>query len=134
MRVLPLASRRDKVTEVRWGLADFRRRFGRDAEGLWLPETAADEETLVVLAEEGVRFTILAPQQVDNTNLSGAPLRFAAGGGRDLAVFVYDGALAHDVHANGYAAIRERHPLEAAEEQAARAAREKEKDPALVSK
>lgn len=95
--ILPLASRRDKVTEVRWGLADFRRRFGRDAEGYWLPETAADEETLVVLAEAGVRFTILAPQQVENTNLSGAPLRFAAGGGRDLSVFVYDGALAHDV-------------------------------------
>ena len=38
---------RDKVTEIRWGLADFRRRFGREAEGLWLPETAVDEETLV---------------------------------------------------------------------------------------
>ena len=94
--ILPLTSRRDKVTEVRWGLADFRRRFGRDAEGFWLPETAVDEETLVVLAEEGVRFTILAPQQAENTNLSGGPLRFAAGGSRELAVFAYDGSLAHD--------------------------------------
>ncbi|MBI4345214.1 MAG: glycoside hydrolase, partial [Elusimicrobia bacterium] len=48
--ILPLASLRDKRTQVRWGLADFRRRFGRDAEGLWLPECAADDETLEVLA------------------------------------------------------------------------------------
>jgi len=94
--ILPLASRRDKVTEVRWGLADFRRRFGRDAEGLWLPETAADEETLVVLAEEGVRFTVLAPQQLENLTATGLPLKFDAGGGRSLAIFSYDGALAND--------------------------------------
>jgi alpha-amylase/alpha-mannosidase (GH57 family) len=94
--ILPLASRRDKVTEVRWGLDDFRRRFGRDAEGMWLPETAMDEETLVVLAEAGVRFTILAPQQVTNAPVDGGPLAFAAGGGRSLALFVYDGPLAAD--------------------------------------
>ncbi|MBI3553899.1 MAG: DUF3536 domain-containing protein [Elusimicrobia bacterium] len=61
--ILPLQSARDKKTLVRWGLEDFRRRFGREAEGLWLPETAVDEETLEVLIEEGVRFTILAPRQ-----------------------------------------------------------------------
>lgn len=95
--ILPLASRRDKVTEVRWGLADFRRRFGRDAEGFWLPEAAADEETLVVLAEEGVRFTLLAPQQAENPDHRGRPLRFDAGGGRELAVFTWDGPLAHAI-------------------------------------
>jgi alpha-amylase/alpha-mannosidase (GH57 family) len=94
--ILPLASRRDKVTEVRWGLEDFRRRFGRDAEGMWLPETAMDEETLVVLAEAGVRFTILAPQQVVNAPADGGPLGFDAGGGRSLALFVYNGPLAAD--------------------------------------
>ena len=62
-QIMPLASRADKVTQVRWGLEDFRRRFGRDAEGMWLPETAADDETLEVLAEAGVRFTVLAPGQ-----------------------------------------------------------------------
>src|SRR2546430_9321666 len=51
--ILPLSSRRDKETEVRWGIADFRRRFGREPEGMWLPETAVDHETLDVLAAEG---------------------------------------------------------------------------------
>ena len=59
--ILPLSSRREKRTEVRWGIADFARRFGRAPEGMWLPETAVDEETLDVLAEAGIQFTILAP-------------------------------------------------------------------------
>src|SRR5207247_956737 len=46
-----------------WGLADFRHRFGREPEGMWLPETAADDESLEVLAEAGLKFTILAPHQ-----------------------------------------------------------------------
>jgi len=61
--ILPLADRRDVRTQVRWGLADFRHRFGRHAEGMWLPETAVNADVLQVLAEEGVRFTILAPTQ-----------------------------------------------------------------------
>ncbi len=95
--ILPLASRRDKATEIRWGLADFRRRFGRDAEGFWMPETAMDEETLVVLAEHGVKFTIVAPRQVDQAPALGQPLRFSAGGGREIALFVYDAPLATGV-------------------------------------
>ncbi|HET8713971.1 MAG TPA: hypothetical protein VFM23_09865, partial [Gemmatimonadales bacterium] len=62
--ILPLASRRDKETEVRWGIDDFKRRFGRVATGFWLPETAVDLETLEVLAAEGIQFTVLAPHQV----------------------------------------------------------------------
>src|SRR2546430_17573011 len=61
--IMPLALRRDKVTQVRWGVEDFRARFGREPEGCWLPETAVDNETLEVLAEAGLRFTILAPHQ-----------------------------------------------------------------------
>ncbi|TMJ12012.1 MAG: glycoside hydrolase, partial [Bacillati bacterium ANGP1] len=61
--ILPLATRRDKETQVAWGIADFRARFGRDPEGMWLPETAVDTETLEVLAAHGIRFTILAPRQ-----------------------------------------------------------------------
>src|SRR5262245_39935857 len=58
--IMPLASRRDKETQVAWGIADFRHRFGRNPEGMWLAETAVDLETLESLAEAGIRFTVLA--------------------------------------------------------------------------
>jgi len=61
--IMPLATRRDKLTQIRWGLADFRHRFARDAEGMWLAETAVDTETLDLLADEGIRFTVLSPAQ-----------------------------------------------------------------------
>ena len=61
--ILPLADRRDISTQVIWGIRDFHRRFARDPEGMWLPETAVDLETLEVLAGQGIRFTILAPHQ-----------------------------------------------------------------------
>lgn len=61
--IMPLANERDKYTQVRWGKADFRSRFGRDPEGMWLAETAVDYATLKVLIEEGIRFIILAPSQ-----------------------------------------------------------------------
>lgn len=95
--ILPLASRRDKVTEVKWGIADFERRFNREPEGMWLPETAVDEETLEVLAEQGILFTILAPHQVDKTSELGLPLRFDAGGGREIAICTYDAKLSSDI-------------------------------------
>jgi alpha-amylase/alpha-mannosidase (GH57 family) len=62
--ILPLANERDTRTQIRWGLADFRHRFGREAPGMWLPETAVNATVLAILAEEGVGFTILAPSQV----------------------------------------------------------------------
>ena len=95
--ILPLASRRDKVTEVRWGIADFRRRFGRDPEGMWLPETAVDPETLDVLAAEGIAFTILAPHQVEHAPPDGSAGRYRTPGGRSIALVVYDGGISHDV-------------------------------------
>jgi len=95
--ILPLATRRDKTTEVRWGIADFRRRFGREPEGMWLPETAVDEETLDVLAAEGIRFTVLAPHQVGGAPGRGLPGRFRTSGGRSIALFPYDGDLSHGV-------------------------------------
>ena len=95
--ILPLSSRRDKETEVRWGIADFRRRFGREPEGMWLPETAVDDETLDVLAAEGIRFTILAPHQVERVPALGRPGWHRTAGRRRIALFLYDGALSHDV-------------------------------------
>ena len=61
--IMPLANRRDKRTQILWAIRDFQQRFGRDPEGMWLPETAVDLETLDLLAEAGIRFTILAPHQ-----------------------------------------------------------------------
>ena len=95
--IMPLASRRDKITEVRWGIADFRRRFGRGPEGMWLPETAVDPETLDVLAAEGIAFTILAPHQVEQAPADGSAGRYRTSGGRSIALFVYDGPISHDV-------------------------------------
>lgn len=67
--ILPLANRRDKVTQVKWGIRDFESRFGRKPEGTWLPETAVDTETLEVLAENGIAFTVLAPRQAQRARL-----------------------------------------------------------------
>ena len=61
--ILPLANTRDRITQIRWGIADFESRFGRKPEGLWLAETAVDLESLDLLAQNGILFTILAPHQ-----------------------------------------------------------------------
>ena len=61
--ILPLANERDKYTQIRWGKEDFRSRFGRDPEGMWLAETAVDYATLEALVAEKIKFIILAPSQ-----------------------------------------------------------------------
>ena len=61
--IMPLANSRDKLTQVIWGIADFEHRFGRKPEAMWLPEMAVDLETLEILAQRGIRFTVLAPRQ-----------------------------------------------------------------------
>lgn len=100
--IVPLASLRDRRTEVRWGITDFRRRFGREPEGMWLPECAADDETLDLLAAEGIRFTILAPYQVQTDGEThGLPVRWNGSKGRSLMILPYDGALAGDVAFGG---------------------------------
>src|SRR5262249_57228312 len=57
--IMPLAGERDKRTQIVWGIADFCRRFGREPEGMWLPEAAADTASLEALAAAGIRFTVL---------------------------------------------------------------------------
>jgi predicted glycosyl hydrolase (DUF1957 family) len=61
--ILPLANQRDIVTQIAWGIEDFKHRFERDPEGMWLPETAVDTRTLEILAKHGIHFTILTPNQ-----------------------------------------------------------------------
>ena len=63
--ILPLANKRDKITQIRWGKEDFRSRFRRDPEGMWLAEAAVDYPTLEALIEEGIKFIVLAPSQAE---------------------------------------------------------------------
>ncbi|MBV9881335.1 MAG: hypothetical protein JO180_12600, partial [Gemmatirosa sp.] len=107
--VLPLCSRRDKTTEVRWGVADFTRRFGRAPDGMWLPEMAVDDETLDVLAEQGIRFTVLSPGQVTDAPAHGAPGRYTTASGREIALFVSDGNLSQGIAFGGL--LRDGHRL-----------------------
>lgn len=95
--ILPLATTRDKRTQIRWGLDDFAHRFGHRADGMWLAETAVDMETLSILAEEGVRYTVLAPWQAAEPITPGEPYRVALPGGRGISVFFYNGALSAGV-------------------------------------
>ncbi len=108
--IMPLATRRDKVTQVRWGIDDFRARFGREPEGLWLPETAVDNESLEVLAEAGVKFTVLAPHQALRVRPLGAATWEETNGidpsraylwrgprGLTLAIFFYDGHISRAI-------------------------------------
>ncbi|MBW3614056.1 MAG: DUF3536 domain-containing protein [Actinobacteria bacterium] len=97
--ILPLATERDVRTQVRWGLAEFSHRFGRRAEGMWLPETAVNDEVLRVLAEEGVGFTILAPTQAAGPIDVHRPYRWfhPEQPGRGVDLVFYDGGLSHAV-------------------------------------
>jgi len=97
--ILPLANARDKKTQVRWGVRDFEARFGRRPEGMWLPETAVDVESLEALVDEGIVFTILEPNQgrsddgIDPT----MPYTCELPSGRSIAIFFYDGPISRAV-------------------------------------
>jgi len=92
--ILPLASAADRRTEIRWGLREFELRFGRRAQGLWLPETAVDLATLRIAADEGVSYTILAPWQGADSGIdSRRPYRVNVGGGLSIVVAFYDAGL-----------------------------------------
>lgn len=110
--ILPLANQRDKHTQIVWGMRDFQHRFGRDPEGMWLPETAVDVDTLEELSECGIKFTILAPHQAGKiraesnghwTNLYGQgidsrrPYMCNLPSGRSIGLFFYDGAVSRAV-------------------------------------
>jgi alpha-amylase/alpha-mannosidase (GH57 family) len=104
--IMPLANRRDRYTQVYWGIEDFRYRFGRKPEGMWLPETAVDLKTLEIFAELGIRFTILAPTQaaaVDGEDVNRGrinprqPYLLRLPSGKEIAIFFYDGPIARAV-------------------------------------
>lgn len=110
--ILPLANLRDKYTQVRWGIADFKKRFGRLPEALWLAETACNTEMLEVLAECGMKFVILAPGQCAKVrkigeekwqDVSGAKVDPKRAylcnlpSGRRIALFFYDGPISQGI-------------------------------------
>ncbi len=95
--ILPLATFRDRRTLIAWGLADFAHHYGRPAEGMWLPETAADLETLDLLAQYGVRYTLLAPWQAADPIDPTEPYVVRLSGGRAITVFFSNGPLSRAV-------------------------------------
>ncbi len=114
--IMPLANRRDKQTQVVWGIGDFEHRFGRKPEGMWLAETAVDVETLEVLAEHDIKFTVLAPSQALHERRVGtAKFKNVEGGkidptrpyicnlpsGRSINLFFYDGPISRAVAFEG---------------------------------
>ncbi|MGB7970800.1 MAG: DUF3536 domain-containing protein [Candidatus Deferrimicrobiaceae bacterium] len=114
--ILPLANGRDKRTQVLWGIRDFEHRFGREPEGMWLPETAVDLESLDIMAKEGIRYAILEPHQAHRVRKKGsrewqdvtggridpkAPYRLRLPSGRTIAVFFYDGPVSRAVAFEG---------------------------------
>ena len=114
--ILPLANRRDKITEVHWGIRDFEHRFKRPPEGIWLAETAVDLETLEILADASIRFTILSPFQARRVRRPGEPTwtdvsdgsieprrayRIQLPSGRPFTLFFYNGELAKGVAFQG---------------------------------
>jgi len=112
--IVPLCNARDARTQLVWGLHDFNRRFGHGADGLWLPETAVSPATLETLIELGVRYTILAPEQIAAVRVRGATewtavdrdsldtgrgyfWRHRDGSGRTIALAIFDGPLSRAV-------------------------------------
>jgi len=110
--ILPLANARDKYTQIHWGIRDFEHHYGRPPEGMWLPETAVDLETLSIMADLGIRFTVLTPYQAGQVREIGTDDWQDVTGGRvntriayrqalpnkkEIAIFFYDGYLSHAV-------------------------------------
>lgn len=114
--IMPLANRRDKETQVIWGIRDFEKRFSRKPEGMWLAETAVDTQSLEILAEQGISFTVLAPRQAksirkigdmdwtavtDQTINTRKAYRCTLPSGKSIILFFYDGNISQSVAFNG---------------------------------
>ncbi len=114
--ILPLANKRDKETQIIWGIRDFEYRFRRKPEGMWLAETAVDTETLELLAEQNIKFTILAPRQCQSIRKVGEEkwievnegtlntrraYRCVLPSGKRISLFFYDGDLSQSIAFNG---------------------------------
>ncbi|MBI5669501.1 MAG: DUF3536 domain-containing protein [Chloroflexi bacterium] len=100
--ILPLARKRDKRTQVFWGVSAFEERFGRQPLGFWLPELAVDLETLRLLREAGIQYTVLAAKQIQDWSpgAGAGPFNVALGNGATMAVFVRNDELSAQISFN----------------------------------
>ncbi len=99
--ILPLAPQRDRDVLVYWGVEYFKRHFRRSPEGMWLPEMAVDLETLEVLADNGIIYTVLSQSQVRGGR-AGGPYKVVLPSGRSIAVFVRDEKLSNELAFGGF--------------------------------
>src|SRR5882757_593156 len=119
--IMPLAEDRDALTQIRWGIVDFEHRFNRKPEGMWLAETAVNAHVLDLLAQEGIKFTVLAPaqcarfrpigptdapevpwQETPNASVDPThPYRINLPEGRSISVFFYDGPVSRSIAFEG---------------------------------
>lgn len=111
--IMPLASRKDKETQVLWGIEDFESHYGRKPEGMWLAEAAVDTESLEVMANCGIKFTVLAPNQAKRFRKIGGTEWYNGietrrsywcnlPSGKKIALFFYDGEVSQGVAFKGY--------------------------------
>jgi Domain of unknown function (DUF3536)/Glycosyl hydrolase family 57 len=95
--ILPLANERDQRTELLWGLADFRARFGREADAMWLPEAGVATKTMQIMASLGVQSTILMAEQASSQVDPSRPYRWQAANGRTISIAFADHAFSSDL-------------------------------------
>ncbi|MBM4425017.1 MAG: DUF3536 domain-containing protein [Chloroflexi bacterium] len=98
--ILPLARKRDKVAQIKWGIAGFAFRYGRQPQGMWLPEMAVDLETLQILHDLRIRFTILSEAQVEGAFEGAGPYWVQLPDGGRMTVYVRDDALSNQIAFN----------------------------------
>lgn len=113
--ILPLSNARDRRTQILWGIRDFEHRYGRQPEGMWLPETAVDLDSIQILSDQGIRFVVLSPYQAyavreadgewsdatDGRVDTRVPYLVEGSAGGTISVFFYDGPLSQEIAFNG---------------------------------
>ena len=109
--ILPLDKPCDAKLQIEWGARDFENRFGRKAEGMWLPEAGVNPDVIAMLADEGIKFIVLSPWQcraVEDddgvlTSLDGKPAPYwepfilTGAGGKTISAFFYHPGLAEGI-------------------------------------
>lgn len=104
-RIMPLVRHdEDLKTQIVWGKKYFETFFGREPNGMWLPETATNSRVCRALVDEGIQYSIGAPWQgkplnAQNQSLdTSRPYKIDLGDGKEIIYFFYNdisGAMAY---------------------------------------